>query len=350
MNALWSLRSAYSALLSALLAASVIHAQSAPPEKSAGTNVEVGSVAAVGMTVSDLDRAVNFYTTVLDFEKISEIERAGSEIEQLYGVFGARVRVARLKLGDETIELTEYLTPRGRPMPLDSRSQDRWFQHIAIIVSDMTRAYGQLRRHKVQHASTGPQRLPDSNPSAGGIEAFYFKDPDGHTLEILQFPPDKGAAQWHRPGNQLFLGIDHTAVVVEDTDRSLRFYRDLLGFTIAGSSENYGTEQEHLNQVFGARLRITSLRVPVGPAIEFLEYLSPRDGRPYPADARANDILHWQTTLVTPNAEAAARVLRARGSALISADPVLFPGRDLGFRRGFLVRDPDGHVMEIVER
>ena len=59
-------------------------------------------------------------------------------------------------------------------------------------------------------------------------------------------------------------GIDHTAIVVANTEASLKFYRDALGLQIAGTSENYGTEQEHLNNVFGARLRITSLRAGSG--------------------------------------------------------------------------------------
>ena len=63
---------------------------------------------------------------------------------------------------------------------------------------------------------------------------------------------------------KLFLGIDHTAIVVGNTEASLKFYRDALGLQIAGTSENYGTEQEHLNNVFGARLRITSLRAGSG--------------------------------------------------------------------------------------
>ena len=118
--------------------------------------------------------------------------------EELHGVFGARIRVVRLRLGEERLQLTEYLAPRGRPAPADARSNDRWFQHVAIIVSDMDRAYARLRRFGVQHASTGPQTLPKTIPGAAGIRAFYFRDPDGHPLEILQFPPDKGDAKWHR--------------------------------------------------------------------------------------------------------------------------------------------------------
>ena len=79
--------------------------------------------------------------------------------------------------------------------------------------------------------------------NAGGIRAFYFKDPDGHPLEILWFPEGKGDPKWQQPSDRLFLGIDHTAIVVSDTAQSLRCYRDTLGLRVAGESENYGPEQ-----------------------------------------------------------------------------------------------------------
>src|SRR6266851_1843265 len=177
----------------------------------------VAAVDAVGMTVADMDRSIAFYSRVLSFEKVSDVEVAGEEYEHLEGLFGLRMRVVRMRLGEESIELTEYLTPRGRPMPLDSRGNDRWFQHVAIIVSDMDRAYARLHEHRAQHASPAPQRLPDWNPKAGGIRAFYFKDPDGHFLEVLWFPAGKGDPKWHQATDRIFLGIDHTAIVVGDT-------------------------------------------------------------------------------------------------------------------------------------
>src|SRR6201987_43735 len=310
----------------------------------------VDGVAAIGITVSDIDRAVDFYSKVLTFERVSDTEVAGDNYEHLEGVFGLRMRVVRMKLGDEFIELTEYLAPKGRPIPVDSRSNDRWFQHAAIIVSNMDRSYAKLRQIKVEHASSGPQQLPDWNKNAAGITAFYFKDPDEHPVEILQFPPDKGLEKWHRPTDNLFLGIDHTAIVVWDTDASVRFYRDLLGMHVAGESENYGTEQEHLNNVFGARLRITALRGASGPGIELLEYLAPRDGRPLPADERANDVVHRQTVLLTHDADAAARQLHASRVSFVSSGVVVNRKAQLGFSKAFMVRDPDGHVMAIAER
>jgi catechol 2,3-dioxygenase-like lactoylglutathione lyase family enzyme len=304
----------------------------------------------VAITVSDMDRAVDFYSKVLTFEKISDVEVVGDGYEHLEGVFGLRMRVVRMKLGDEAIELVEYLAPKGRPIPVDSRSNDRSFQHIAIIVSDMDKAYAWLRQNRVEHASSGPQLLPDWNKNAGGISAFYFKDPDGHPVEILHFPPNKGAEKWHRASDKLFLGIDHTAITVSDTDLSLKFYRDVLGMRVAGESENYGTEQEHLNNVFGARLRITALRASSGPGIELLEYLAPRDGRPFPADEHANDIVHRQTVLTTRDADGAARQLSSGKSTFVSSGVVANQNQQLGFKKAFVVRDPDGHAVELQEQ
>ncbi|HZR98192.1 MAG TPA: VOC family protein [Chloroflexota bacterium] len=302
----------------------------------------IAAIVKVGMTVEDMDRALAFYTGVLDFTVVSDVEVAGPAYGALTGVFSLRARIVGLRLGDEVIELTEYLTPRGRTVPRDSRSNDRWFRHVAIITSDMATAYARLRVHKVRHASTGPQRLPDWNPNAGGIEAFYFHDPDGHVLEILQFPPGKGEPRW-QSREPLFLGIDHTAIVVADTAASLGFDRDALGLRVVGASENYGDEQAHLNNVRGAHLRITTLRADAGPGVELLEYLAPRDGRPYPPDARPNDLFHWQTTVLSARPETTLQALRAdqqRDGALVALPDA--PGA------AALVRDPDGHALQVV--
>ena len=316
----------------------------------AGQHPLVKGVDSIGLTVSDLDRSVDFYSSVLQFQKVSETEVDGESYEHLNGVFGMRARIARMRLGEEYIELAEYLAPRGKPAPADARSNDGWFQHVAIIVSDMDRAYGWLRAHKVQHASSGPQLLPAWNKNAGGIRAFYFRDPDGHPLEVLWFPAGKGSAKWHAATGALFLGIDHTAIVISDTEASLRFYRDRLGMQVAGESENYGPEQERLNNVFGARLRITALRAASGPGIEFLEYLAPRDGRPFPPDEKANDLIHWQTRFLGIGADESAQALRNSRSAFVSTGAVELPDGKAGFRKAVTVRDPDGHAIQIVER
>ncbi len=309
----------------------------------------VKEVATVGMTVSNMEDAIAFYTQVLPFEVINDVEVSGREYELLQSVFGAKSRVVQIQLGEEVIELTEYLTPKGNPIPVDSQSNDLWFQHIAIVVNDMPAAYQQLLQNDVQHVSTSPQKLPEYIEAAAGIEAFYFRDRDGHNLEIIAYPPDKGDPRWQKPTENLFLGIDHTAIAISDTETSLNFYRDLLGLELAGKSENYGTEQEHLNNVFGARLQISGLKADKGMGIEFLKYLAPPGGHPFPDDSQANDLWHWEITLVVDDIEQAAQSLEDNNVEFISSG-IVKTNSDLDFSQGLLVRDPDGHGIKIVQR
>jgi catechol 2,3-dioxygenase-like lactoylglutathione lyase family enzyme len=336
MRAQWHIKFAIAALFALLIATGL--AQS--PQV---------AVESVGMTVSDMDRSVAFYSA-LAFQKISDVEVLGEEFEHLEGVFSARMRIVRMQLGNEYVDLTEYLAPRGRPIPVDSRSNDLWFQHIAIVVRDMDQAFEKLRALKVQFVSTGPQTLPASLPAAAGIKAFYFRDPDQHNLEVIYFPPGKGDPRWQEKTDKLFLGIDHTAIGISNTDASLKFYRDLLGLRKAGESENFGTEQEHLNQVFGAHLRITGMRAASGAGIEFLEYLTPRDGRARPADVHANDIVHWQTMIKTDDVDLMAKKLRDAHVHFVSSGVVSMPKDKAGFSKGALVSDPDGHDVLLIQK
>src|SRR5213596_2677563 len=336
MRAQWHIKFAIAALFALL---SVNGFAQSPPV----------AVESVGMTVSDMNRSVAFYSA-LAFQKVSDVEVLGEQYEHLEGVFGVRMRIVRLQLGNEFVDLTEYLTPRGRPIPVDSRSNDLWFQHIAIVVRDMDQAFEKLRALKVQFVSTGPQTLPPSIKAAAGIKAFYFRDPDQHNLEIIYFPPGKGDPRWQEKTDKLFLGIDHTAIGISKTDASLKFYRDLLELRKAGESENFVTEQEHLNQVFGAHLRITGMRASSGPGIEFLEYLTPRDGRTRPADVHTNDIVHWQTMIATDDLDLLVKKLRAARVRFVSPGIVAMPKDKSGFSKGTLVSDPDGHDLLLIQQ
>jgi len=311
----------------------------------------VESVASVGFTVSDMDRAVAFYRDVLTFKPLSDVEVDGPEYDQLYGIFGVRARVVRLQLGKQQIALTQFLAPPDfRQIPMPSYSHDLWFQHFAIVVRDMEAAWERLRSHHVRQISPRPQTIPASNVPAAGIKAIKFRDPDGHNLELLWFPADKGNPAWKKPGSDLFMGIDHTAMTVRSTESSAKFYRDLLGMSIAGGTLNMGTTQQYLDSLPGARTRVTGLAPKMGPpGLEFLEYELPTAGRPFPADSHPTDLWHWQTTLVVSDVPAAAAALRETAQ-FISKDIVSLPDRTLGFTKGLLARDPDGHAMLVVSQ
>ncbi|MGQ0737885.1 MAG: VOC family protein [Bacteroidota bacterium] len=309
---------------------------------------QVTKVDAIGISVKEMDRSLKFYTEVLGFKKVSDNEYNGTEFEKLQGVFGLNIRVVRLQLGDEFIELTDYLTTGGRSIPEDQKSNDLFFQHIAIVVSDMDKAYEQVRKYNVEHVSTSPQTLPKSIPAAEGIKAFYFHDPDNHNLELIYFPKGKGQEKWQQSNEKIFLGIDHTAIGVSNTENSHSFYMDLLGVERKGDSRNKGTEQEHLNNVEGASLHITGYRAANGPGIEFLQYIIPGPGKEYPKDSRADDIWHWQTTLIVDDAASLYNKLKSAGHLFVSKE--LVHQHINGVQsKSFIVRDPDGHAMLIKE-
>ena len=296
------------------------------------TNFGALRVRRVELPVGDLDTALHFYTEALDFTLVSRGDFIDPRIddrprgERVAAGDRAGCRRARLRLGTEHVALVEYLRPRtGRSIPPGSRSNDLSFQHLAVVVSDMKLAHERLQRQRAFGVSPSPQRIPDDNPDAGGIEAFYFRDPDGHNLELIRFPPGRGLPRWQDDGG-LFRGIDHTALVVSDTEMSLEFYRDQVGLVVTGSSNNHGAEQESLSGVPGARLRITSLRPPDtsghdAPGIELLEYVEPSGGRPFPADTGEDDL--WSITTV-----------------IEVADLEAVPHTD--------VSDPDGHRIRFV--
>jgi len=309
---------------------------------------QVVKVGAIGITVKNMDRSLKFYTEVLGFHKVSEAELSGEAYEKLNGLFGLNMHVARLQLGDEIIELIDYLTAGGRSIPEDQRSNDLFFQHIAIVVSDMEKAFEQVKKFNVEYVSTAPQTLPKSIPGAEGIKAFYFHDPDNHNLELIYFPKGKGQPKWQQPTDKIFLGIDHTAIGVSNTETSHTFYADILGIERKGDSWNKGIEQEHLNNVEGASLHITGYRAAAGPGIEFLQYIVPGPGKKYPEDTRADDLWFWQTTLYTHDAAALFNKLKVSGYSFLSKElvPVL---RNGVMNRSFIVKDPDGHAMLIME-
>jgi catechol 2,3-dioxygenase-like lactoylglutathione lyase family enzyme len=304
----------------------------------------INAVESVRMTVADMDRSIYFYTTVLACQKISDRQISGVKFDLLYGLPDVHLRVVKLQLGDESFELTEFITPKGREIPVDSRSNDRWFQHIAIVVQDMKKAYQHLHHHLVSQTSPTPQTLPAWNPVAGGIESFYFKDPDGHNLELIHFPAAKGDPKWQSSTESIFLGIDHTAIVVANTAMSIAFYCDLLGMKLQQQSENSGLEQEHLSGIPDPKVKISSLKASAGLGIELLEYLAPDDGRQMPPDTRPNDLWYCQTMVTWQDPISKFQQLEAIRFPLIATlNPV--PNSALEYRQGYPIQDPDGHII-----
>jgi catechol 2,3-dioxygenase-like lactoylglutathione lyase family enzyme len=201
----------------------------------------------ITLIVSDLDRAEDDYVRTFG----CRVEHRAAIEPALTGVLcipPARGRRSLLRLGRERIELLEFTDSAGRPYPPDSTSTDLWFQHMAIVVTDMTDAYQRVMANRRFRpiSREGPVRLPGSS---GGVTAFKFRDHDGHPLELLAFPERRVPAAWrNRNGNGSFLGVDHTAIAVSDTASSTGFFRSVFGFSEGTCTENHAVVSEHAEE------------------------------------------------------------------------------------------------------
>lgn len=310
------------------------------------SSVSVQAVQAIGLTVSDASRATDFFTGAFNFEVVSDVTISGDEASYLYGVPKAQVRIVSLQLGEETIRLMDFSGVEGKPVPEDSKSNDLWFQHFAIIVSDMDKAYAQLQKFSFSPISPEPQTLPND------IRAFKFRDADGHALELLQFPPGLGPDYWQSK-ESLFLGIDHSAISIFSTERSLALYRDVLGLTHQGSFTNIGIKQETMDNLFSAKVIVTSLTPATGRlGVEFLDYLTPPGARPFPLDQQTSDLVHMHFELRVEDIDAAVEAIEEAGSKthvqFVSPKVIDLP-EGMPFKRGILWRGPDGHNLLLVQ-
>ena len=302
-------------------------------------------IARVSLTTAEPAETSAFLREALGFEEAGTGERAGEGFARLTGIEGARARVTLLRLGRQEVELVAFARP-GRPYPLGSAASDLWFQHIAVVVSDMRAAHARLsaRRGWTPISTAGPQRLPERS---GGVTAFKFRGPEGHPLELLEFPPARAPAAWKEPRRaDPCLGIDHSAIAVADTAASAAFYAR-LGFAAAERSLNQGIEQERLDGVPGAKVEVTALRPEAAdgpPHLELLRYLPPSEGRPAPPDPRSDDVAATRLVLQASDAAVFNEALGSYGASALPGGPV--PLR--GGRRAALLHDPDGHGLSLL--
>ena len=281
----------------------------------------VCGLASFGLTTQNTARLQDFFTHAFGCHKISQQRRSGPAFERAMRVSGGADSV-RLTLGTAIVEFIEFDVP-GRPYLPGLSPFDNEFQHLAIVVDDMRQAFDRLRGAKGWSpiSSSGPQRLPDTS---GAVTAYKFRDPDGHPLELLSFPAGKVPAYWQsRPGAGTFLGIDHSAMSVSDTVRSIAFYQS-LGLKVAARTMNHGVEQQLLDGIPDPVVEVVALAPShPSPHVELLGYRNASS--PRTVSIRSNDM--------------SATRLIFHGEA--PASPAF------GEEFDFLILDPDGHHLQI---
>lgn len=167
-----------------------------------------------------------------------------------------------LTCGQQPVELVPGKAGAA-PVAVLVPCNDLAFQHFAIATHDIEAAHTRLRSAGgwTPISLDGPVLLPERS---GGACAFKFRNPDGHPLELIQFPHGNAKR------------IDHTAICVSDTARSIAFYRR-FGFEPGRTNLNHGSEQDTLDGLTGVRVEVTPLARPASgaPHLELLCYRSP---------------------------------------------------------------------------
>lgn len=291
--------------------------------KARGDAWRAGHIAGFGLTTPNAPRLAEFYAAAFDC-RCGPSERLDSaEVQSMLGIACAAQRT-RLTVGAEVIELLQFDHP-GSPYPTHHSPVERTFQHLALVVADMHEALLRLEGTAGWSpiSRSGPQRLP---ASSGGVTAFKFRDPDGHPLEFLEFPPTHMPARWRSSRgitSHGIRGIDHSAISVADTAASTAFYRN-LGFVPTARTLNQGEEQAALDGIADPHVEVTSLTIPVHPTphLELLCYRS--NAARGSGAAAANDVAATRILI-------AVEAGRADDSAVAS-----------------MIQDPDGHRLLVV--
>jgi catechol 2,3-dioxygenase-like lactoylglutathione lyase family enzyme len=249
-------------------------------------DIRVRRIAGFGVTSFDAARLTEFYQQAFDARVVSGEHLEGPAFERLMGIRGGAWRQT-LQLGQEPIDILQFDVP-GKPYSLPISPYDTTFQHFAVVVSDMAAAMSQLRRVAgwTPISTHGPQRLPQRS---GGVTAFKFQDPDSHPLELLEFAEHAIPQHWkERSRRGIFLGIDHSAISVRDTDVSTAFYRS-IGLTVTAQTHNHGNEQAYLDGIPSPHVEVTAMSAHRStPHLELLCYRSCADR--LPLDVASNGV------------------------------------------------------------
>jgi len=143
------------------------------------------------------------------------------------------------------------------------------------------------------------------------------------------------------------IAADHTGITVSSLERSLTFWRDVLGFEYSHTAHQTGEMAEEITGVKGAELKLAVVKAPNGHKIELLEYLAPADRRK-DASLRPCDVGHVHVALVVENLEPLLQRVAASGWKAAGKPQTLTKGPNAG-KRVIYVRDPDGTTIEFME-
>ena len=141
------------------------------------------------------------------------------------------------------------------------------------------------------------------------------------------------------------IGLRHIGIVVIDIERSLQFYRDLLGLKIIKDQEEYGDYIDKFTGIKGVRVRTVKMKTEGGGLIELLQYYSHPSSNIMCQDRKMTEIGCSHFALTVKNIDDIYHKLLLSGIRFYS-EPIPSPD---GYAKVAFCKDPDGVLIELVE-
>jgi len=144
------------------------------------------------------------------------------------------------------------------------------------------------------------------------------------------------------------IAADHTGITVSSLERSLAFWRDVLGFELSHTAHQTGEMASEITGVGGAEIKLAVVKTPGGHKIELLEYIAPADCKRHVA-FRPCDVGSVHVALIVDDLDAVLSAINVSGWKAAGKPQTLQSGPNAG-KRVVYVRDPDGTTIEFMQQ
>jgi catechol 2,3-dioxygenase-like lactoylglutathione lyase family enzyme len=144
------------------------------------------------------------------------------------------------------------------------------------------------------------------------------------------------------------IAADHTGITVSNLERSLAFWRDVLGFELSHTAHQTGEMAKEITGVAGAEIKLAVVKAPGGHKIELLEYVAPPGGK-QDVHLRPCDVGHVHVALIVDDLDVVVQKIAKSGWNAAGIPQTLTAGPNAG-RRVVYVRDPDGATIEFMQQ
>ena len=143
------------------------------------------------------------------------------------------------------------------------------------------------------------------------------------------------------------ISADHTGITVSNLERSLAFWREVLGLELSHTAHQTGELAEDITGIAGAEINLAVVKTPGGHKIELLEYLAPPDRKQ--AALRPCDVGSLHVALLVDDLDAVLERISASGWKAAGKPQILQSGPNAG-KRVVYVRDPEGTTIEFMQQ